>query len=228
MSATTTLIKARPCICQRCGSEFASWIKLPYCADCGEALDAAREEQERLDALAARCRDFWDGIPPLYRQTDKTRLAPPLRSAIESYEYGPMGVGFIGMAGAGKTRAAVLILADLMERGMSTLYLPATELSAAAAGAFSGDPKEKERCREILRKSRKVKALLIDDLGKGRLTERAESELYDILETRTSHELPTIWTSNSNAQGLRSMFSQDRADALIRRLGKEFCTHITV
>lgn len=227
MSATTT-IEARPCICQRCGSEFASWIKLPYCAECAEALYAANAEQACLDALAARCRDFWDGIPPLYRQTDKARLAPPLRSAIESYEYGPMGVGFIGSAGAGKTRAAVLILAGLMEQGMSTLYLPATELSAAAAGAFSDDPKEKERCREILRKSRKVKALLIDDLGKGRLTERAESELYDILEHRTGHLLPTFWTANSEAKGLRSMLSRDRADALIRRIGREFCKHVVL
>ena len=61
---------------------------------------------------------------------------------------------------------------------------------------------------------------MIDDLGKGKMTDRAEAELYDLLEFRSSHKLPIIWTSNSDARGLLSMFSADRGDAIIRRLAE--------
>jgi DNA replication protein DnaC len=80
----------------------------------------------------------------------------------------------------------------------------------------------------MLEKAAQVDALLLDDLGKNRMTERAEVELYDLLEHRTGHLLPTFWTSNSNAAGLHDMFSPDRADAMLRRLGKEFCEHVTL
>lgn len=199
-----------------------------YCDACYNALEAEREEKARLEALEARRRDFWGEVPPLYGQTDKARLPAVLRAAIESYEYGPMGVGFIGAAGAGKTRAAILILAGLMEQGMSTLYLPATELSTMAINAALDDGHKRERCRETLRKARRVNALLIDDLGKGKLSPCPTAELYGILEHRAASLLPTFWTSNSNAKELREMFSNDCADALIRRIGREFCRHVTV
>lgn len=220
--------KAKPVSCQQCGTVFEALINFELCDDCAE-----KQEQERLHdadcrAKIERCNAFWEQVPPLYRKTDKARLNPVLVSAIANWHFSPKGIGFVGSAGCGKTRAAVLILAKASESGYSTLYLPATELSAVSAGAFADGPFEREKCKKKLSEARKVKCLLIDDLGKGRLTDRAESELYDILETRTSNELPTLWTSNSNAQGLRSMFSADRADALIRRLGKEFCQHITV
>jgi DNA replication protein DnaC len=216
------------CRCDDCGATFEAVWKWPYCPPC----DAKRIDEEsakaQREAQEARRGAFWSAIPPLYRATDRERLAPELREIVAAYEFSPRGVGFIGTAGAGKTRAAILILERLMELGMSTLYLPATDLAAAARGAVSETGAEKEECRATLAKARKVKALLLDDLGKGRLTDRAESELYDILEHRTAHMLPTFWTSNSNAKGLREMMSADRADALIRRLGAEFCQHVTL
>lgn len=214
--------------CRDCGREWADTIRWPLCDPCEQKRIAEIEAEAQREAEAARRRAFWEQVPPIYRETDKERLAPVLRETVDGYIYGPRGVGFIGAAGAGKTRAAVLILAGLMEQGMKTLWLPATELAAASRGAFSDSGAEKERCKELLAQARKVKGLLLDDLGKGRLTDRAESDLYDILEHRTSHKLPTFWTSNSGAKGLREMMSADRADALIRRLGQEFCQHVAL
>lgn len=220
--------KEKSVTCQECGTVFTAFLDFELCDDCAEKLDQEQSHDAVSRAKIARRDAFWEQVPPLYRKTDKTRLNPVLVSAIANWQFSPKGIGFVGAAGSGKTRAAVLILAKASESGHSTLYLPATELSAVSAGAFADSAVEREICKRKLVEARKVKCLLLDDLGKGRLTDRAESELYDILETRTSHELPTLWTSNSNAQGLRSMFSADRADALIRRLGKEFCTHITL
>lgn len=214
--------------CQQCGGSFEFALEVPLCDACNKKRCDEERRNAEIRAKNELRRAFWEQVPPLYRKTDKTRLKPVLAAAIANWRFSPKGIGFVGAAGAGKTRAAVMILAKACEEDLTAMYLPATELSAISAGAFSDLPAERNSAKQKLSDAKRVKCLLIDDLGKGRLTDRAESELYEILEKRTSNELPTIWTSNSNAQGLRLMFSADRADALIRRLGKEFCTHITV
>jgi DNA replication protein DnaC len=65
-----------------------------------------------------------------------------------------------------------------------------------------------------------VQILLIDDIGKGKMTDRAEMELFDLLETRTSHKLPTIWTANAKGDDLLRMMSEDRGEPIIRRLSE--------
>jgi DNA replication protein DnaC len=105
--------------------------------------------------------------------------------------------------------------------GHTTFYISATDLALNSANQFADNPATKSIAVSILTMCRSAEVLLLDDLGKGRMTDRAESELYDLLEYRTSRRLPTIWTSNSDAEGLHGMFSQDRATAILRRL-KEF------
>lgn len=218
----------RHCRCRTCSGIFAARFPWPYCPKCdAERIDRAEAEAQR-EAQEARSREFWAAIPPLYRETDPERLAPALREIVSGYQFGPRGVGFVGAAGAGKTRAAVLILAALAEQGMSTLFLPATEFAAAARVALADRGPDREEAAKTLSRARKCKALLLDDLGKCRFTDRAEAELYEILEYRVGHLLPTFWTSNSDAKGLREMLSADRADAMIRRLGREFCQHVTL
>jgi NitT/TauT family transport system ATP-binding protein len=64
------------------------------------------------------------------------------------------------------------------------------------------------------------KVLLLDDLGKQKMTERAELELFDLLEHRSSHELPIIWTANAAKGDLRKMLSSDRGEPILRRLSE--------
>jgi DNA replication protein DnaC len=65
--------------------------------------------------------------------------------------------------------------------------------------------------------------LLIDDLGKQKMTERAETELYDVLEHRTNNLKPTLVTTNATGQQLARMLSEDRRQPIIRRI-KDFST----
>lgn len=214
-------------ICTRCGATFLYRIPWKLCSDCeAEESRIANQKAQREAEEAARAR-FWSSVPPLYSTTNKTRLSPVLRETLDSYQYGPMGVAFLGEAGSQKTRAAVLLLEQIHDSGKSTLFLSCTALATAAANSFSNSKEEQDTAKAQLRKAYRCDALLLDDIGKNRMTERAEVTLYELLEHRTSHLLPTIWTSNSNAAGLHSMFAPDRADAIVRRLGKEFCTHIT-
>jgi len=81
--------------------------------------------------------------------------------------------------------------------------------------------------RRQLETLRRAEVLFIDDLGKEKFTERVESELYDLVETRTAHLRPILWTSNATATRLKEMLSADRGEPIIRRL-KEFCTIVPV
>jgi hypothetical protein len=52
------------------------------------------------------------------------------------------------------------------------------------------------------------------------MTERAELELFDLLEHRSSHELPIIWTANAERGALKQMLSPDRGEPILRRLSE--------
>jgi DNA replication protein DnaC len=62
--------------------------------------------------------------------------------------------------------------------------------------------------------------LLLDDLGKAKMTERSELELFDLLEHRSSHALPIFWTANAEKGALKQMLSPDRGEPILRRLSE--------
>ena len=69
-----------------------------------------------------------------------------------------------------------------------------------------------------LKRAKTSDITILDDLGKGRLTDRGESALYELLEYRYANQLPVFWTCNSSAKELLQKLSQDRGLAIIRRL----------
>ena len=223
-------------ICESCGCEFPNGDvkfngRVIYsqrnCDDCclkwkQEELD--RPQRERKELSLAR---FKLMIPPIYHETDLNKLSGILRSCYEKGVKSPLGLGIVGRAGAGKTRAAVMILKKAQDAGQDTFYVAATDLALHSANQFAESPTIKDIAISTLKLCKTSDLLMIDDLGKGRMTDRAESTLYDILEYRTSRMLPVIWTSNSDAKGMRLMFSSDRGDAIIRRL-TEFCDIIKI
>ena len=80
---------------------------------------------------------------------------------------------------------------------------------------------------KMIRTAHPTQVLLLDDLGKGRLSPAAEELLYDLLDKRSERKLPVIWTANAVQGELHQMLSNDRGDAIIRRLS-EFSTIITL
>ena len=222
--------------CQNCGEEF-DYVPLTFegkvlftpnnCDACTEIAILKGEQEVYRRREDARKLRFGQMVPPIYLETDKTRLQADLLRIVDSWEYNPTGIGFVGTSGKGKTRAAVLLLDRLDREKKLTFFLSATDLALNSANQFADNHTTRLVATSILTLCRTSQVLLLDDLGKGRMTDRAESELYDLLEYRTSHRVPTIWTSNSDARGLHAMFSRDRGDAIIRRLA-EFSTVVKV
>jgi len=65
---------------------------------------------------------------------------------------------------------------------------------------------------------RRCDVLVIDDLGKGRLTEAVAGALYDLLEERTANKRVTLWTSNASLDDLLKMLPADCGGPIVRRL----------
>ena len=206
--------------------KFFATMKI-LCEDCDlrriEMLkqeQALLEQQRRQDAFHVLC-------PPLYRESDPQRIPAAFLRECEAWEVSPMGLGFVGIAGTGKTRAAWMLLKRLHFSGVRVFGITATAFAKACADQWHDDPQAKGMAEDTLTRCRRTKVLLLDDLGKNKMTERAELELFDLLEHRTSHELPAIWTANAGRETLKQMLSSDRGEPILRRLA-EFTKVVTV
>ena len=193
------------------------------CDPCGEARrqDPGAEITERKAAFRAT-------LPKAFRDTDRTRIPAVLLQPVEDYCYGVQGLAMVGKSGSCKTRAMFLLLERLAASGKSCEWITSTDLAYFSADQFSDDPQGRHVAKDKLRRLRRAPVTFIDDVGKGKLTDRAEAELFDILDCRSREGLPTMWTSNSGGQDLLNMMSRDRGDALLRRMGKEFSKIIRV
>lgn len=188
------------------------------CDTCITAITEEREREEKRQKTEQREKEFWSMVPKIYQTTDENQIAPHLKKAIREWKYGPIGLGFKGPSGSQKTRASVLLLHSLHKGGRSVFYLKATNLTKNAVEAFSNDKATKKHALESIRHATECQILLLDDIGKGRLSPSAEESLYALLDTRTENMLPTIWTTNADSSQLHDMMSEDRADAIMRRL----------
>lgn len=193
-----------------------------YCDACGEKLTKQAEESDRLQRESMARNRFYSMIPPIYRETQKSRLSGILSDVLQSFEKNDRGLGIIGGSGKGKTRIGILCLEKIHKAGHSTFFISATDFALNCANQFADNPAISSQAEEILRRCKVCDLLMLDDLGKNRMTDRVESELYDLLEHRTSQKLPMIWTSNSDQHGLGKMLSEDRSVAILRRLWTEF------
>ncbi len=197
-----------PTICDTCCTKIAS-----------EADERARQEQveyakkQRIDSWNATC-------PPLYQNTDLGRIPAKFRPSVQSWELDAIAPAFIGTAGQLKTRSAFEILKRFHFAGKWVEAISATRFAKVCVDQFDDDKAEKAKAKETLREIHACHLLLLDDLGKQKMSERAEIELYDLLEDRTSNLRPTIWTANSAGADLLAMFSKDRGEPIIRRLAE--------
>ena len=198
-----------------------------YCEPCLEKSITKSEQdaaQLRKDALE---RGFWESVPPLYQDTEIERLNPILVQNVITWEFNPIGIGIRGKSGEQKTRAAVLLLHKMKLKGKSVYFLKSTDIAKYSAQQFSNEKKLQSDALKAIRSAHTAQVLLIDDIGKGRLSPAAEELLYDLLDKRSERQLPVIWTSNAVDGELHRMLSNDRGDAITRRL-VEFSTIITI
>ena len=182
-----------------------------------------REESEALQAAQRRSRRLAE-IPDIYRENfEEERCSLPAGLVDRVMAWRPEqsnghGIGLVGSTGLGKTRLLVSLLISLPDR-CSWLYLPAMRLSTAVADQWDDESRIVHRARRLLEDARKVKVLLLDDLGDEKGTDAVGAELKDLIEHRTSRRLPILWTSQLNAAQLEAKHGE-RGKAIVRRLAE--------
>jgi hypothetical protein len=217
--------------CPECGVEFEPEsvsfngrivFKQTYCYSCAETLQKRRDEQERgreVDEARKRAGEAFNAIcPPLYRETDLSRLPAPFRDEAVGWEWSAKGLGLVGMAGKGKTRAAYHICYRMLMEGKRVIATSAPTFARLCIDQFSDNKTRKAEAESTISKIYKADVWFLDDLGKQRMTDRGEMELYAVLEHRTASLLPTLWTANAKSAVLLQMFSEDRGEPIMRRL----------
>ncbi len=201
------------------------------CDDCSKRREEERKAQEKAEALEKEWRKI---APPRYRNNDITRFPQQLQDALETFDPdSDMGIGIRGESGQCKSRAAFELLKRAHLVGYRVAATSAIEIANLAANQWDGrldksipfdiismdpHPTIGHSAQKRLNLFKTCSWLLIDDMGKEKHSERNEVELYDILETRTSNFLPTIWTLNMTAAKLKKRNSEDRSTPILRRL----------
>ena len=100
---------------------------------------------------------------------------------------------FMGTYGCGKTHLAAAIANKVLELGIPTLFLTVPDLLDWLRYSYgSQEGSFEERFEEI----RNIRLLVLDDLGTQNTTPWAEEKLYQILNHRYTHHLPTVITTN--------------------------------
>ena len=226
MTSTATLLQSNVCTiqCRECGADFVlQWPALAtlvrVCPECSEGH--ALEDQRRAVLSSKNLRGVrWKHICPAeFLATEPYRLPHPHKlQRLLAWQYGTKGVMLHGPTGGGKSRCAWLLLKREFEAGRTVAALDCSAgLTYAAKYSASAEAVE----RWVSRLS-SVELLLLDDAWKAKLTDSFEGALFTVINRRTEARLPLVVTCNDTGESLRARMSQDRGDALVRRL-REFC-----
>ncbi len=220
---TATLKSAQ---CPTCGTthEFEPCDALPDCVPLCDACDRHQAATWKLGEKRRIWRKHYvSRLPKGYLLAEPEKVPPWFVPALKwtaSEHHG--GMGLIGDSGAGKSCAMACRLWTLET---PFLWWSGTEARDAAIEVATAD-KDREGASRRWEHAMRVEILVIDDISQGRMTEAWSSKLFDILETRLSNGLPTLWTCQVPPDDLRAKIIRQnggdtaQADAIERRLAQ--------
>lgn len=200
--------------CRECGAP----VEFGWCC---EACFAAGERRLRLDRVRARVDALMRSLPPWpWARVGDSRWAERVR--VERYrafaaKYEPRlgNVVLTGPSGAGKTAAMCAAAARLASAAVDAADDRATICGALWTDAHALVRAAREHrlgagpCAEVLAAAR-TSVLWLDELGQESRTE----VLFELLDARYQHGLPTVVTTGLRVDELRSRYGE----ALTRRL----------
>lgn len=192
--------------------------KLVRWHQCREHMNAERIKAEGLsDSI------YPPSMPDIFRETDIARLHPKVQAVLDWKPSGDQsGLLFHGTTGVGKTRGMWEITRRMwvqeaqQDRQMNYKFLTMRKLEGMIEKSFdernhSGMMDELISCPLVV----------LDDFGKERLTQRMASDLFAMIDERSTAKKITIISTNFNGSALLERFDardKETGIALIRRL----------
>ncbi|MFM2198854.1 MAG: hypothetical protein RLZZ505_2286 [Verrucomicrobiota bacterium] len=196
------------------------------CKTCGDAEQAAERERlaaQRWEQEQAARRTRLEVIPPKIRRTETGHPNFNLGLWIRVEDWQPTNgksLGLVGGAGRCKTRCLGLLAQKLILAGHILEWTTAVEFQERADDLKSADRAIKASAEEYFRQCKKAAITVLDDIGKNTWTPTVERLFFSLIDHRTTHDLPILWSANSHPIeiGRSGAISKNIAAPLIGRI----------
>lgn len=187
-------------------------IILPPAECCGsDSCIAERDAMEKKKMTDQNFQSLIHEVPLIIRETYLQALPSDKARSISSWMPTPekRHLFICGGARSGKTRSMFLAGAGIArERNLPITWVDSYRLEEAFTGFGAGNAD--------LSRIRSARLLLLDDLGKERLSEKIATGIFKILDYRTNHALTTLISSNFTPSALSDRFSDETLGTAIR------------
>lgn len=204
--SNVTLFGKTELVATRCDACVDKYVR----ASEGDFKDA--QHSKRIDAFRERCpRGMFlfdrDRFPSDLEKHDKV-VAAPCKD---------LGVLIHGRSGAGKSRSIWQLAQRLtVTGGRNVMILEDRAFGRLIERSFNAGNAEHDK---LIREFQTCSVLIIDDIGKAKLTDRVESDLFDIIDARYANSMPMCFTTQFTGKSLQSRFScKETGEALVRRI----------
>jgi len=212
------------CHCGKRGALFVNReCKLLRYHLCSEHVDKDRVEREGLSKP-----QYPTQMPELFRDTELSRLHEKIQANIDWRPQGDKtGLLIHGTTGVGKTRALWEVVRRMwVEKADKDINMPYLFLTMRKIESMIEQGFDTKKHGTMLESLIEHPLLVIDDLGKERLTSRMASDLFAIVDERSVNRKTTIISTNFNGTTLLERFEnkdKETGVAFIRRL-KDYYT----
>ena len=221
-------------VCPKCGKIEDQTVSVPefavsmitggntqnFCDECYEENKRLKQqewEKQSKEANALKLEDLHQ-LPSELCYWDSQRGNNKLANEIQANRSKHLFIG--GENDKGKTRAAAINLLGLAKKGHRCKFYRFTDLARDYATVCKV---ESEKTSEFIKNLLKYDLLVIDDIGKRRITETAGELLFDIIDDiYLGYSKTRIWiTSNSNLSGVRNLFDNRlNGNAFVSRIDR--------
>lgn len=175
------------------------------CESCGPIVSAHYTQANERDTVVTQT-PWWDEYcPPVYRDIIEAAAWPDTvdRAAlIEVAKWGASmqtGLYLYGASGAGKTLALWAKARQLERTGTRPVHLSAVEFARKLASAA----RDLEKAEWLMQ----CGVLIIDDLGKEKLTAAVAPLIWEVIDERNNRRRPTLISSRFSGGDFVSRFS---------------------
>jgi DNA replication protein DnaC len=161
-------------------------------------------------------------MPDIFRDTEVSKLHPKIQAVVDwKPSFDKSGLLVHGNTGVGKTRGIWEIVRRIWaeqaqkDYNMPFLFLTMRKLEGMIEKGFQ----DKEHA-EVIDRIINAKLVVLDDFGKERLTSRMASDLFAVIDERSTARRTTLISTNFNGTALLERFEnrdKETGMALVRR-----------